>query len=211
MTCRACGGAGQVRFSQGFLTVARTCPQCAGRGTIVEDPCPTCRGARRVEQERTLEVTIPAGVDDGARLRLSGEGEEGLDGGPAGDLYVVLRVKPHPSFRRDGAHVLGIVELTYPQLVLGATVDVETLQGPVPLEIPPGTEPGEEFRLAGHGVPRLDGRGKGDHLALVRLAIPAISELGEEERDVLRRLAELQGKPVRERRGVKERVRDLFG
>jgi molecular chaperone DnaJ len=107
--------------------------------------------------------------------------------------------------------VIGIVEVTYPQLVLGATVDVETLHGPVPLEVPPGTEPGEEFLLAGQGVPRLDGRGRGDHLVMVRQEIPAMSELGEEERDLLRRLAEIQGKPVRERRGVKERVRDLFG
>ena len=211
VSCRACGGAGQVRFSQGFLTVARTCPQCAGRGTVVDNPCKTCRGARRVERERTLEVTIPAGVDDGARLRLTGEGEEGLDGGPSGDLYVVLRVQPHEHFRRDGAHVLGVVEATYPQLVMGATIDVDTLHGPVPLEIPPGTEPGEEFRLAGQGVQRLDGRGKGDHLVLVRLALPSMSELGDEERDLLRRLAEVQGKPVRERRGVKDRVRDLFG
>jgi molecular chaperone DnaJ len=211
VTCRACSGAGQVRYSQGFLTVARTCPQCGGRGTVVDNPCKTCHGARRVEQERTLEVTIPPGVDDGARLRLTGEGEGGLDGGPSGDLYVVLHVEQHPRFRREGAHVLGIVEATYPQLVLGAMVDVETLHGPVPLEIPPGTDPGEEFRLAGQGVPRLDGRGRGDHIVLVRLQIPSHSELGDEERDLLKRLAEIQGKPVRERRGVKERVRDLFG
>ena len=211
VTCRACGGAGQVRFSQGFLTVARTCPQCGGRGTLVDNPCATCRGARRVERERTIEVTIPAGVDDGARLRLSGEGEDGLDGGPSGDLYVVLRVEQHPRFRREGPHVLGVLEVTYPQLALGATLEVETMHGPVPLEIPPGTEPGEEFRLAGQGVPRLDGRGRGDHMVMVRLAIPELSEMGDEERDLLRRLAEIQGKPVRERRGVKDRVRDLFG
>jgi molecular chaperone DnaJ len=211
MTCRACGGAGQVRFSQGFLTVARTCPQCGGRGSILENPCKTCHGARRVEQERTLEVIIPAGVDDGARLRLSGEGEHGLDGGPNGDLYVVMRVKSHTRFVRDGEHVLGLVDVTYPQMVLGATVPVETLHGPVPLEVPPGTQPGEEFRLAGQGVARLDGRGKGEHRVRVRLVVPAAGDLEEEEREALRRLAEVQGKPVRERRGVKDRVRDLFG
>jgi molecular chaperone DnaJ len=211
VTCRGCGGSGQIRFSQGFLTVARTCPQCGGRGSVFEKPCKQCRGQRRVEREKTLEVTIPAGVDDGARLRLGGEGEQGLDGGGDGDLYVVMRVEQHERFVRDGPHVLGLVDATYPQLALGATVPVETVHGPVPLELPPGTQAGEEFRLAGQGVPRLDGRGKGDHIVRVRLEIPELSELGDEERELLRRLAELQGKPVRERRGVKDRVRDLFG
>jgi molecular chaperone DnaJ len=210
-TCNACGGVGQVRFSQGFLTVARTCPQCAGRGTVVTDPCKHCRGRRRVEQERTLEVTVPAGVEDGARLRLTGEGEQGLDGGQAGDLYVLLHVEEHPRFRREGAHVLSEVDVTYPQLVLGASIEVETLHGTVPLEIPPATQPGEQFRLAGQGVQRLDGRGKGDHHVFVRLTIPSPGEVGDEERELLKRIAEVQGKPVRERRGVKDRVRDLFG
>ena len=210
-TCNACGGAGQVRFSQGFLTVARTCPQCRGRGTVISDPCKRCRGQRRVEQERTLEVTIPAGVEEGARLRLTGEGEQGLDGGGPGDLYVVLHVEEHPRFRREGAHVISELEVSYPQLVLGALVEVETVHGLVPLEIPAATQPGEQFRLPGQGVARLDGRGKGDHHVFVRLEVPAPGEVSEEERELLKRLAELQGKPVRERRGVKERVRDLFG
>ena len=210
-TCNACGGAGQVRFSQGFLTVARTCPQCRGRGTVISDPCKRCRGARRVEQERTLEVTIPAGVEDSARLRLTGEGEQGLDGGSPGDLYVVLRVEAHPRLRREGPHVVSEVDVTYPQLVLGASLEVETVHGPAPLEIPPATQPGEQFRLAGQGVARLDGRGRGDHHVFVRLQVPAPAEISEEERELLKKLAELQAKPVRERRGVKDRVRDLFG
>ena len=210
-TCNACGGVGQVRFSQGFLTVARTCPQCRGRGTVISDPCKRCRGQRRVEQERSLEVTVPAGVEEGARLRLTGEGEQGLDGGPTGDLYVVLHVEAHPRFRREGAHVISELEVSYPQMVLGALIEVETVHGPVPLEIPAATQPGEQFRLPGQGVARLDGRGKGDHHVFVRLQVPAPGELSEEERELLKRLAELQGKPVRERRGVKERVRDLFG
>ena len=210
-TCNACGGVGQVRFSQGFLTVARTCPQCRGRGTVISDPCKRCRGQRRVEQERTLEVTVPAGVEEGARLRLTGEGEQGLDGGPSGDLYVMLQVEEHPRFRREGPHVISELEVTYPQLVMGATLDVETVHGTAPLEIPAATQPGEQFRLAGQGVPRLAGRGKGDHHVFVRLQVPAPGELAEEERELLRRLAEVQGKPVRERRGVKDRVRDLFG
>jgi molecular chaperone DnaJ len=211
VACNACGGAGQVRFSQGFLTVARTCPQCGGAGVVVEDPCARCRGTRRVEQERTLEVRVPAGVDHGARLRLAGEGEHGVGGGPSGDLFVVLHVEDHPRFHREGPHVLSEVEVSYPQAVLGATVEVETVHGAVPLEVPPGTSAGEEFRLAGQGIPRLDGRGRGDHVARVRLRVPAAGDLGEEERDLLRRLAELDGRPVRERRTVKERVKDLFG
>jgi molecular chaperone DnaJ len=211
VTCNACGGVGQMRFSQGFLTVARTCPQCQGRGTVISDPCKRCRGQRRVEQERTLEVKVPAGVEEGARMRLTGEGEHGLDGGPSGDLYVVLHVEEHPRFRREGAHVISELEVTYPQLVLGALVEVETVHGAVPLDIPAATQPGEQFRLQGQGVARLDGRGKGDHHVFVRLQVPAPGEVTEEERELLRRLAEVQGKPVRERRGVKERVRDLFG
>jgi molecular chaperone DnaJ len=210
-SCNACGGAGQVRFSQGFLTVARTCPQCRGRGTVISDPCKRCRGQRRVEQERTLEVTVPAGVEDGARLRLSGEGEGGLDGGPAGDLYVLLHVEEHPRFRREGAHVISEVDVSYSQLVLGASLEVETVHGTAPLEIPAATQPGEQFRLAGQGVPRLDGRGRGDHHVFVRLHVPTPGDLSDEERELLKRLAELQGRPVREKRGVKERVRDLFG
>jgi len=210
-TCRACGGMGQVRFQQGFLTVARTCPQCRGRGTVVDDPCKRCHGNRRVEEERTLEVAIPAGVETGARLRLSGEGEAGLDGGPRGDLYVMLHVEEHPRLRREGPHVLSEVEVTYPQLVMGATVEVETVHGPMPLDIPAATQPGEQFRLPGQGVQRLDGRGKGDHVCFVHLQVPAPGDLGDEEKELLKRLAELGGKPIRERRKMKERVRDLFG
>ncbi|HVS03579.1 MAG TPA: molecular chaperone DnaJ [Thermoanaerobaculia bacterium] len=210
-TCNACGGLGQVRFNQGFLTVARTCPQCRGAGAVIVDPCPRCRGSQRVEQERTLEVTIPAGVETGNRLRLTGEGEAGAGAAPRGDLYVIVHVEPHPQFHREGPHVLSEVEIGYPQAVLGGAIEVPTLHGEVPLEIPPGTQPGESFRLAGQGVARLDGRGKGDHIVQVRLHLPPHTSLAEEERELLKRLAELQGRPVRERRSVKERVKDLFG
>ena len=119
--CSACGGRGQVRFTQGFFTVARTCPQCRGEGRVVTDPCKECQGEGRVERERSISVKIPAGVDTGARLRLSGEGEHGRRGGPPGDLYVVLQVRPHMRFRRDGSTVLSRVTISYPQAVLGTT------------------------------------------------------------------------------------------
>jgi len=156
-------------------------------------------------------VRVPAGVDTGARLRLVGEGEHGRRGGRSGDLYVVLHVEPDPRFERHGADVLGVVEVSYPQAVLGATVEVETLHGRQPLELPPGTDPGEEFRLRGKGIARLDGRGRGDHVARVALRVPDPKELGEEETRLLRRLAELSGESVRAERKVMKKVKDLFG
>ncbi|MCM2269227.1 MAG: molecular chaperone DnaJ [Thermoanaerobaculia bacterium] len=208
--CRACGGSGQVRFSQGFFTVARTCPNCRGEGRVVTDPCPECRGAGRVERERKLEVKIPAGVDTGARLRLSGEGEHGRRNGRRGDLYVVLSVAPHERFRREGPHVLSQLEIGYPQAVLGAELEVETLHGKRPLEVPPGTTSGQLFRLKGDGIERLGGRGRGDQIVEVAIRVPRPAELDDEQRALLRRLGELEGRPAREERGVLDRVKDLF-
>jgi len=211
VVCSACGGRGQVAFRQGFLTVARTCPQCGGEGRVVRDPCRGCGGDGRVERERTLEVKVPAGVDTGARLRLPGEGEHGRRGGRTGDLYVVLHVAPHPRFQRQGPHVWSVVPVSYPQAVLGATLEVETLHGPATLELPPATASGQEFRLRGKGIARLDGGGRGDHVVRVEVHVPEPRELSEEERELLRRLAEIEGKPVREERRVLDRVKDLFG
>jgi molecular chaperone DnaJ len=209
-TCRACGGSGQVRFSQGFFTVARSCPNCHGEGRVVTDPCPECRGAGRVERERRLEVKIPAGVDSGARLRLSGEGEHGRRNGRRGDLYVVLAVAPHERFRREGPHVLVEEEIGYPQAVLGAEIEVATLRGGRPLEIPPGTHAGQLFRLKGEGIDRLGGRGRGDQIVEIAIRVPRPAELVDEQRELLRRLGELEGRPAREERGVLDRVKDLF-
>ncbi len=209
--CSGCNGRGQVRYQQGFLTVARTCPKCGGAGRVVKNPCHACRGEGRVEVERSLEVKIPAGVDTGARLRLTGEGEQGRRGGRRGDLYVILHVAEHPVFEREGADVWSELELTFPQAALGATVEVETLHGPVELEVPPGTQPGKEFRLRSKGMPRLGASGKGDHRVRVAIAVPDPKHLSEEQTELLRRLAELEGKPVRAHdRGVLDKVRDLF-
>ena len=211
ITCSSCQGAGQVRFSQGFLTVARPCPQCRGEGSVLEDPCAECHGQKRIERERKIEVKIPPGVDTGARLRLSGEGEHGLLGGPPGDLYVVMQVEPHETFERDGADVYSFVDVAYPQVVFGATIDIPTIHGDSKLEVPTGTQPGEDFRLAGQGIPRLGGRGRGDHIARIRLVVPSSGELGDEERELLRSLSEVAGEPIREKRSVGERVRGFFG
>lgn len=210
--CSACGGRGQVRFSQGFFTVARTCPQCRGEGRVISDPCKECHGEGRLERERSLSVKIPAGVDTGARLRLVGEGEHGRRGGPAGDLYVVVQVRPHARFRREGATVFSKFTLNFPQAVLGTTVEVETLRGKAPLDVPAGTAHGRDFRLRAQGIERLDGSGRGDHVVTVEIDVPNPRNLSEEEQQLLRRLAELGGYPVKEDRGVFDRVKkNLFG
>ena len=209
--CTACGGQGQVRFSQGFFTVARTCPQCQGEGRIVTDPCRTCHGEGRVEKEKNVTVKIPPGVDTGLRLRVTNEGEHGRRGGPTGDLYVVLAVEPHPSFVRQGADVHSELSLSYPQAVLGASLEVPTLHGEVALEVPPGTPHGHQFRLRSKGVERLDGGGRGDHVLHVEVAVPKPRELSDEERDLLRRLAEIQGTEVRDGGKMRRAVKQFFG
>jgi molecular chaperone DnaJ len=209
--CSTCGGRGQVRFSQGFFTVARTCPQCRGEGRVIANPCSECKGDGRVEAERSIGVKIPAGVDTGARLRLSGEGEHGRFGGPPGDLYVVLAVRQHKRFRRDGATVYSRLALSFSQAVLGTNVEVETLRGKAPLEVPPGTAYGRDFRLRGQGIDRLDGGGRGDQVVTVEIEVPNPRDLGEEEVQLLRRLAELGGHPVRDDKTVLDRVKNLFG
>ncbi|MEO8504605.1 MAG: molecular chaperone DnaJ [Acidobacteriota bacterium] len=210
-TCSGCKGRGQVRYQQGFLTVARTCPRCGGSGKTVKNPCHTCSGEGRVEVERTVEVKIPAGVDTGSRLRLTGEGEQGRRGGRRGDLYVVLHVAAHETFERDGADVWSVLELSYAQAALGAELEVETLHGPVELDVPAGTQPGREFRLRGKGIPRLGSSGKGDHHVRAAIVVPEPKSLSAEQTELLRRLAELDGKPVRADKGVLDKVRDLFG
>jgi len=212
-TCQACSGRGQVRFTQGFFTVARTCPQCSGEGQVVQDPCRDCHGDGRMEARRSIEVKIPAGVDTGTRLRLTGEGEHGRRGGRTGDLYVDVVVEPHATLQREGPHVLSGAKLSYSQLVLGATIEVDTLHGEESLEIPAGTQPGSHFELANKGIARLNGRGRGHHVVEVRLAVPHPRDLSEEQLEQLRMLAELEGSEVPEggERKVLDRVRDLFG
>jgi molecular chaperone DnaJ len=213
--CATCGGRGQVRFSQGFFTVARTCPQCRGEGAIVTDPCPQCRGAGRVEQERSLQVRIPAGVDTGARLRLSGEGEHGRAGGPPGDLYVVIEVEEHERYLRRGADVLTVETISFPQAVLGSTIEVETLHGLEKVRLPPGTQYGHQVALRGKGIPHVHRGSHGDHVVEIVVDVPEPSELTELELDLIRQLEGLRGEPRDRRRrdrNVFARVKErLFG
>jgi molecular chaperone DnaJ len=208
--CTGCGGRGQVRFTQGFFTVARTCPRCNGAGTVIKNPCSDCNGQGRVEKERSLQVKIPGGVDEGARLRLAGEGEHGPRGGPPGDLYVVIHVDEHEVFQRQGSDVLSELVVSWPRAVLGAEVEVETLHGRTQLQIPGGSRQGDILTLRGKGVPRLDG-GIGDHHVTITVDVPRPRDLDADELKLVESLAEKLGDGARQERTVFRRVKDLFG
>ena len=198
VTCYECQGTGQVqRVRQsliGQMVTSSPCARCGGSGQIVASPCAECRGEGRSIEERTYTVDIPAGVDSGSTLRLSGRGAVGPRGGGAGDLYVHLRVKPHPRFERDGVDLHSTVRLPYTQATLGTTLDFETLDGTEEIEIPRGTASGTTFRLRGRGVPHLERRHRGDLLVDVVVDVP--TELSEDEEEVIRQLAELRGEAV---------------
>jgi molecular chaperone DnaJ len=182
--CPTCAGYGKVRASQGFFTIERTCPACQGRGETIEDPCVTCSGAGRVTRERTLSVNIPAGVEDGTRIRLAGEGEAGLRGGPAGDLYIFLSIKPHELFQRDGADIFARVPISMVTAALGGQIEVPTLDGGVTrVKIPEGTETGKQFRLKNKGMPVLRSKAVGDMYIQVEVETP--KNLTRRQRELL--------------------------
>jgi molecular chaperone DnaJ len=190
VACKTCRGTGQVRFSQGFLTVSQTCGRCRGEGRIVEHPCATCRGLGQTKAERTLTVKIPPGVETGTRLKLSGEGESGVRGGPAGDLYVVIAVQEHPLFVRHGDDIACEVPVNFTQAALGAQIEIPTLTGRATLKIPAGTQTGAEFRLRGKGFPNLRGYGHGD--LLVRIFVEVPTHLTGKQRELLEQFARLE-------------------
>lgn len=183
-TCPDCGGRGQVRVSQGFFSLQQTCPRCRGAGRVIQDPCRACGGQGRVERRKTLAVKVPPGVDTGDRIRLSGEGEAGLNGAPSGDLYVQVEVAEHRIFSRDGTHLYCDVPLKFVDAVLGAEIDVPTLNGRVKLKVPPETQTGKLFRLRGRGVPAVRGGPTGDLLCRVVVETPV--RLSEKQKDLLR-------------------------
>src|SRR6266545_2551517 len=208
-TCSGCGGRGQIRYSQGFFAVARTCPQCGGAGKVIKDPCASCSGSGRVREEKKLSVKIPAGVDEGSRLRVPGEGESGFNGGPSGDLYVFISVAEHPKFTRRDYDIHSEQTVSFTQAALGAEMPIDTIDGPETLRIPPGTQPNQVFRLRGKGVQFLQGSGRGDHYVHVGVRIP--TTLTDEQRHFLEQLAKLEGENPPEDRGVFEKVKDFFG
>ena len=183
VTCPTCGGIGQVRMQQGFFAVQQTCPRCHGQGKIISDPCDSCHGAGRVEEYKTLSVKVPAGVDTGDRIRLSGEGEAGVQGGPTGDLYVVIDVREHAIFQRDGKHLFCEVPISVADAALGAELEVPTLDGRVKLKIPEGTQTGKQFRLRGKGVAPVRGGGAGDLMCRVVVETPV--KLSRRQRELM--------------------------
>jgi molecular chaperone DnaJ len=207
-TCATCSGSGQVRYQQGFFSVARTCGACRGAGRVVKSPCQDCSGAGRVEREKQMEVKIPAGVETGSRLRVQGEGEAGTNGGPSGDLYVVIHVAEHEQFERQGNNLYEAVPITFTQAALGSELMVKTLDGEEKLKIPMGTQTGTVFRLKGKGMPQLGGRGKGDLFVSVTVMTP--TSLTREQRRLLEQLAEVESKDL-EDKGLVDKVRDIFG
>ncbi len=193
--CATCGGAGRVRATQGFFSIERTCPRCGGSGRMVMDPCSGCHGAGQVRKERTLEVTIPPGVDDGARIRLAGEGDAGSGGGPRGDLYIFLSVRPHELFERDGLDLLCTVPAPMCTAALGGEIEVPCLAVPdecaddcrIKVKIPEGTQTGHKVRIRGRGMPSLRGRQRGD--LLVELFVETPTELTGRQKELMRELA----------------------
>jgi molecular chaperone DnaJ len=218
-TCPQCRGQGQVRFQQGFFQVARTCPQCRGTGKIVTKPCQTCRGAGRTTKERKITVKIPAGIASGQQLRLQGEGEAGAMGGPAGHLYVVVHVKEHEFFRRDGNNLFCEVGVNFTTLALGGEIRVPTLDDSEAVRVPEGTTTGATFRLRGKGMPDVNGHGRGDLFVTVQVQTP--KKLTKAQRQLLEQLAEAlpkerfepraRGEEEHDERNLFDRVKDMFG
>jgi len=216
-TCPRCQGRGQVRYQQGFFTVAQTCSTCGGAGRVITKPCPACSGTGQTVHERRLTVKIPAGIASGQQLRLHGEGEHGTGGGPPGDLYVVVHVQDHPFFRREGDDLYCQVPVPFPSLALGTEISIPTLDGSEPLRIPEGTGGGTVFRLRGKGMPSVSGRGRGDLHVQVEVVVPR--KLTKAQRHAVEQLAKVlpAGQPeprsraeVQDDRSVFERVKDIF-
>lgn len=187
VTCRQCEGAGQVRMSQGFFTLTRTCPECGGRGHVIKNPCTDCHGSGRSKRPTTVSLKIPAGVDSGQRMRLRGEGESADRGGSPGDLYVHIEVEEHPVFKREGEHVILDFPISFVQAALGDEVSVPTLKGDATLHVPEGTQADAILRLRGQGIPRLNGSGSGDLVVRIRVETP--TRLTGKQRDLLKQFA----------------------
>ncbi len=208
--CTACGGAGEQRFQQGFFAVSRACARCGGRGSVLADPCEACRGDGRVEGETELTLRVPPGLENGSRIRLTGEGEPGERSGPPGDLYVVVQVRDHPLFTREDQNILCEIPISFTQAALGAQIDVPTLDGKVQMKIPAATQNGKIFRLREKGIPSPNGHRRGDQLVKVSVETP--THLTKEQRELLEKFAQLEGEQTHpQSRSFLDKVRELFG
>src|SRR5512133_3441400 len=210
-TCPTCGGAGEIRLTQGFFSIARTCHQCQGQGRVIAEKCPECAGAGARREEATVEVKVPPGVDTGTRLKLSGEGEPAPQpGAAAGDLYVVVQVRDHPIFHREETDVVCEMPISFTQASLGANIDVPTLDGPVSMKIPAGPPSGKIFRLRGKGIPTLGGGARGDQH--VRVLVETPTHLSKEQKELLEKFAALSGEKTNPAtRTFWEKVGELLG
>jgi molecular chaperone DnaJ len=207
--CAQCGGRGQVRYQQGFFSVARACGACGGTGSVIVEPCKDCRGDGRQPKEHTINVTVPAGIEDGMRIRYQGEGDAGRSGGPTGDLYVVVSVHQHPFFEREGNDLHYVIPISFPQAALGAELPIPTLEGEVKLKIPEGTQSGRQFRLRNKGVPVLNDHGRGDLIVHVAVQIP--TKLNKIQKELLRQLGEtITVENTPSSRTLFSRVKDIF-
>jgi molecular chaperone DnaJ len=206
VTCSSCRGSGHVRYQQGFFSVSKTCSSCNGSGKIITDPCNECKGSGAIRRVRVLSVKVPPGVDSGSRLRMSGEGEPGIYGGPPGDLYIITDIKKHPVFVRKGYDIYCEMTISFPQAVLGAEIEVPTLDAVATLKIPPGTPSGKHFHLKGKGVPRLGGHGKGDEIVVVHVEVPR--QVTPRQRELLEEFAQISGD--RTPKTFKEKIKDIF-
>jgi molecular chaperone DnaJ len=207
--CSQCHGRGQIRYQQGFFSVARTCGVCGGTGTVNLDPCATCHGETRVTAEMKLNVKVPPGVEDGTRIRYAGEGDAGRSGSPKGDLYIVLSIRAHDFFERQGNDLHCVIPISFPQAALGAEFEIEGIDGPVTLKIPEGSQSGRELRVRGRGVPYLNEKGQGDLVVRVLVQIP--KKLTRAQRELVTKLAEsmaVDNKPTSP--GLLEKMKDLF-
>jgi molecular chaperone DnaJ len=206
VTCPSCKGSGQIRIQQGFFTISKTCGKCGGHGKIITDPCTKCKGQGKVRRERNVSLKIPAGVDTGIRLKVSGEGEAGSYGGPNGDLFVVINVAPHPFFKRKGNDLLCEVPISFVQATLGSEIEVPTIDGTATVKIPTGTPSGTVFHLKGKGAPKLGGYGKGNQYITVFIDVP--KKLTPRQKELLKEFAQISGEDTS--KNFMDKIKDIF-
>ncbi len=210
VSCRQCHGTGEIRFSQGFFSMTRTCSRCHGEGTMIETPCSTCHGRGTERKTKTVEINIPGGIDTGQSLRLSREGNAGIHGGSAGDLYLVVQVEEHPIFSRENNDVICEVPITFTHAALGTQIEVPTLDGKVEMKIPPGTQWGKVFRLKSKGFPDIHGYGTGDQL--VKIIVETPTKLSKEQKDLLAKSSDIAGEDVQPiQKSFLDKMKDFFG
>lgn len=206
VTCSHCKGTGQIRFQQGFFSISKTCGRCNGAGKIITDPCKACKGTGTVRRSKDITVKIPAGIDSGSRLRITGEGDPGLYGGPPGDLFVILNVEEHPFFKREGTDLFCEVPISFPHAALGAEIEVPTLDGISKIKIPAGTSSGRIFHIKGAGLPKVGGHVRGDQIVRVYVDVP--KKLTTRQKELLEEFARINGDEIA--KSFKEKLKDIF-